>query len=214
LVTKFAAMKQRTVAGPARRRVVCFLILKWRAAVLFLLVLFAGLSPVRAIELPIAARVRNIGGYCTWASLDTLARTNGCGRLRGIFNARRARQQTVADPGYDHVIEAELKARGVRYELRPQFSYDRELLEQYADPHGVAVSLKSGNPWSIGCHTIVVTRYDETTVEFYDSSKPVDASQQPKVWTCGRAWFDTWWLGSSVVVFPDDEAESQAAAQS
>ena len=175
-MVKFAAMIQRTVAASARRRVVCFLIIKWQAAVLFLLVWFAGWSPVRAIELPIAARVRNIGGYCTWASLDTLARANGCGRLRGIFNARRARQQTVADPGYDHVIEAELKARGVRYELRPQFSYDRKLLEQYADAHGVAVSLKSGNPSSIGCHTIVVARYDETTVEFYDSRKPVDAS--------------------------------------
>ena len=127
------------------------------------------------------------------------------------MEARRERQRTVSDPGYDHVIEAELKARGVRYELRRQFSYDRDLLEQYADSHGVAVSLKSGNPWSIGCHTIVVTRYSDTEVEFYDSSKPVDDSQQPKVWRCGRTWFDTWWLGSSVVILPEADTQSQVA---
>jgi hypothetical protein len=175
--------------------------------------LWFSVAPVSAIDIPIAARVRNIGGYCTWASLDTLARANGIGPLRGIMEARRARQRTVADPGYDHVIEAELKARGVRYQLRKQFSFNRDLLEQYANSHGVAVSLKSGNPWSIGCHTIVVTRYDDTLVQFYDSSKPLDTSQQPKVWCCGRGWFDTWWLGSSVVIFPDDQAESQVAAE-
>jgi hypothetical protein len=144
--------------------------------------------------------------------LETLARANGIDQLRGIMEARRASKGTVADPGYDSVIEAELQARGVRYQLRRQFSFERDLLEQYANSHGVAVSLKAGNPWSIGCHTIVVTRYDETTVEFYDSSKPVDASQQPKVWSCGRGWFDTWWLGSSVVILPDDGSEQVASA--
>lgn len=204
-------MKQRIVAFIARKRSVCLAIGKWQAAVIFLLVCSA---PVRAIDLPLAARIRNIGGYCTWASLDTLAHANGISRLRGILQARRASRRTVSDPGYDYAIEAELKARGVRYEIRPQFSYNRELLEQYADTHGVAVSLKSGNPWSIGCHTIVVTRYDETTVEFYDSSKPVDAAQQPKIWSCGRTWFDSWWLGSSVVILPDGDAEAQVAGQS
>jgi hypothetical protein len=76
------------------------------------------------------------------------------------------------------------------------------------------VSLKSGNPWSIGCHTIVITSYGETTVEFYDSSKPVDAAQQPKIWSCGRDWFDAWWLGSSVVIFPDGQTDTQVATQS
>jgi hypothetical protein len=195
-------MKQRIVAFIARKRSVCLAIGKWQAAVICVLVSSA---PISAIDLPLGARIRNIGGYCTWASLDTVAHANGISRLRGVFQARRESRRTTADPGYDYAIEEELKSRGVRYELRRQFSYDRELLEKYAGSYGVVVSLKSGNPWSIGCHTILITSYDETTVEFYDSSKPVDASQQPKIWSCGRDWFDTWWLGSSVVIFPDDD---------
>jgi hypothetical protein len=183
----------------------------WRTAFFFILL---SAAPASAIDLPVAARVRNIGGYCTWACLDTLARANGIEKLQGVMEARRASQGTADDPGYDDVIEAELQARGVHYELRRQLSFERDLLEQYANSHGVAVSLKAGNPYSIGCHTIVVTRYDDTTVEFYDSSKPVDAAKKPKVWTCGRGWFDAWWLGSSVVILPDDDSGGQIAAAS
>jgi hypothetical protein len=159
-------------------------------------------APAAAKDLPVAARVNNVGSYCTWASLDTLARANGIPQLCGVMEERRKQNESQPDPGYDEKIEEELKSRGVRYELRAQWSFDRELLEKYAERYGVAVSLMSGNPWSIGCHTIVVTHYDEVWVEFYDSSKPVDAQKQPKIWRCGRAWFDQWWLGSSVVVFP------------
>jgi hypothetical protein len=161
-----------------------------------------------ALELPVESRVKNVGSYCTWASLDTLARANGVEQLRGVMEERRRQHQSLPDPGYDETIEAELKTRGVKYELRPQWSFDRDLLECYAATHGVAVSLMSGNPWSIGCHTIVVTRYDEDWVEFYDSSKPIDANQRPKIWRCGRDWFDQWWLGSSVVVFPGGDSET------
>jgi hypothetical protein len=159
-----------------------------------------------ALDLSLEARVKNIGGYCTWACLDTLARANGIGKLRGVFDDRRERAHAAADPGYDDEIELELQSRGVRYELRPQWSFKRDLLERYAYGYGVAVSLMAGNPWSIGCHTIVVTRFDEDWVEFYDSSKPVDQEKKPKIWRCGRGWFDQWWLGSSVVVFPDNDA--------
>ena len=159
-----------------------------------------------SLELPVDARVKNVDGYCTWACLDTLARANGIVPLRGVFKDRRERSQDApADPGYDDEIEWELTCRGVRFEMRPQWSYERDLLEQYAQCYGVAVSLMAGNPWSVGCHTIVVTRYDEEWVEFYDSSKPLDKDKRPKIWRCGRGWFDQWWLGSSVVVFPEKQ---------
>jgi hypothetical protein len=156
------------------------------------------LGSLAQAEIPPQARVLNKGGYCAWASLDTMARANGIRSLVGIFEDRR-KSGHVNDPGYDSLIIAELKARGVRYELRPFASYDRKLLENYAD-QGVMVSLLRGNPWSIGCHAIVVTRYDGQLVEFYDSSKPTQGGQ-PKTWTCGRDWFDRWWTGASVAVF-------------
>jgi hypothetical protein len=170
------------------------------------LALFTTVVPVNGLELPVAARVRNIGGYCTWASLDTLARANGIEQLRGVMEQRREQNSYQPDPGYDETIEAELQARGVRYEMRRQWSFETDLLSQYAEKHGVAVSLIHGNPWSIGCHTIVVTKFTEEVVEFYDSSRPVDTDQQPKIWRCGREWFNTWWLGCSVVVLPEDSS--------
>jgi hypothetical protein len=168
------------------------------------LTVMATALPARGLELPVSARVQNIGGYCTWASLDTLARANGIEQLRGVMEQRREQNSCQPDPGYDETIEAELQARGVRYEMRKQWSFETDLLEQYAEKHGVAVSLIHGNPWSIGCHTIVVTKFTDESVEFYDSSRPVDTDQKPKIWRCGREWFNQWWLGCSVVVFPDD----------
>jgi hypothetical protein len=179
---------------------------RWLAASHFLVysTLFSYLPPALGWELPVSARVQNIGGYCTWASLDTLARANGIEQLRGVMEQRREQNSCQPDPGYDETIEAELQARGVRYEMRKQWSFETDLLEQFAEKHGVAVSLIHGNPWSIGCHTIVVTRFTDDVVEFYDSSRPVDTDQKPKIWRCGREWFNQWWLGCSVVVFPGD----------
>jgi hypothetical protein len=155
---------------------------------------------VAAIDLPEACRVRNIGPMCAWASLDTLARANEVQDLVGVLEYRRA--NWPEELAYDGVIKAELDRRGVHYDFRNQYSYDRSLLYQYSVPFGVAVALKAGNPHSIGCHMIVVTHYDSKRVEFYDSSKPV-RDGQPKTWRCGRPWFDQWWLGCSIVVFPN-----------
>jgi hypothetical protein len=157
-----------------------------------------------AIDLPVEARVANVGSYCTWASLDTVARANGVQQLSGILEERRRRNMARPDPGYDRTIAAELEARRVHYAICPQGSYDRNLLKRFANTYGVVVSLAAGNPWSIGCHTIVVTQYNDERVEFYDSSRPVDQYRRPRVWYCSRGWFDQWWIGSSVVVFPDD----------
>lgn len=157
-------------------------------------------AAAQAVEIPEEARVRNKGGYCAWASLDTMARVNRIPRLVGILEQRRAKLRTAMDAGYDWLIEAELKDRGVRYELRKFGSRDTSLLEQHAESHGVMVSLLAGNSYSRMCHAIVVTKYDAEHVEFYDSDNPV-RDGKPKTWKCGRSWFDRWWTGASVVVF-------------
>jgi hypothetical protein len=126
---------------------------------------------------------------------------------------RRQLKACEPDPGYDEAIEAELESRGVRYELRRQWTYETDLLERYAERYGVAVSLMHGNPCSNGAHTIVVTRFTDEIVEFYDSSRPLDQHKRPKIWQCGREWFGQWWLGSSVVVLPDS-AESDMMLRS
>jgi hypothetical protein len=108
------------------------------------LLILALLATPALAELPEAARVPNIGGYCSWASLDSLARANDVQPLVGILGDRRASGKPV-DPGYDSEIIAELKARGVRYEFRPHGSYDREVLYRHAETSGVMVAIMAGN---------------------------------------------------------------------
>jgi hypothetical protein len=119
--------------------------------------------------------------------------------LIGIRDQRRDKTKAAADPGYESAVVGELNSRNVHYERRPQLSFQRDLLEQYAVSHGVVVALKQGNPWCGGCHSIVVSGYDDSRVSFYDSSRPVH-NGEPKIWTCGRDWFDAWWLGDSLVL--------------
>src|SRR5688572_22592041 len=108
-----------------------------RNSVAVLLVFSVAALQVQAVELPVAVRVLNIGGYCTWASLDTLARANGIDQLKGVMEHRRQQKSCLPDPGYDEEIEAELQSRGVRYEMRQQWSYETDLLERYAESYGV-----------------------------------------------------------------------------
>jgi len=171
-----------------------------------LVVLAAG--EAQAADIPEDARVRNIGGYCAWASLDTMARVNNVPSLIGILQERRRKIGTAMDGGYDWKIEQELKARGVRYELRPFGSYKRDLLERHADAEGVMVSLLAGNPYSRMCHAVVVTEYGDETVGFFDSDNPM-RDGKPKTWRCGRPWFDRWWTGASVTVFGEQPPDGQ-----
>ncbi len=162
------------------------------------------------IEIDSKDRVYNSGGYCTWASLETLANANNINNLKGILVERKKdTNNAVLDGGHDWLIKKELDEHKVKYEMRNQWSFDRTLLEKYVDSHGVAVALKQGNPHSIGCHMIVITKYDANAnggkVEFYDSSKPINSKREPKIWVCGRDFFDYWWLGSSVVILEDLE---------
>jgi hypothetical protein len=160
-----------------------------------------GLLPLGAVELPVECRVHNIGPMCAWASLDTLARCHGVAKLVGVMEDRRRNKPD--EKAFDDVIRAELDRRGVDYRFTPQSSFDRQYLEHYTEHYGVAVALKEGNPHSIGCHMIVVTQYGPEWVIFYDSTKH-SLNDRPKLWRCGRPWFDAWWLGNSVVVLPDN----------
>jgi hypothetical protein len=149
------------------------------------------------LEIPQEARIKNPGAYCSWACLEVLARTHDIDKLQGILADRMKRKGGHPDPGYDEVMKDELDRRGVEYEIRNQWSFDTYLLDNYASTLGVAVSLKQGNPYCVGCHHIVVIHCDKMTVQFYDSNTP-----EKKFWTCSREWFNVWWLGNSLVVFP------------
>lgn len=145
---------------------------------------------ILTVDLPPETRIKNNGPNCVWACLDTLAHRHDILPLKGILK-ERLKKNTLA---LDSEVEKELREHGTNYIIRKQFSFDRTLLETYTDQYGVSVSLKAGNSFSRNCHQIIVTECGSERVRFYCPDNT------HKIWTCGRSWFDTWWLGNSVVV--------------
>jgi len=155
-----------------------------------------------SLDIPEEAKVnRNPGVYCTWTCIDVVQRVHNIKPLKGLLRERWLARNGAPDPGYPTVVEAALKQRHVNYHFCDQFSYNRRLLNDYADKYGVIVALKTGNPFSKFCHSILVTSYDQWTVQFY-------CPDAQKRFTCSREWFDIWWLGDSLVIFPEDHDDN------
>lgn len=169
-----------------------------------LLIVIAVALPAFAIELPDDVRVANRGPMCVWASLETLGKLHGVEELNGLRDYRYTKRGS--EPAYDHVIKAELDRRGVEYKLTKQYSYDRKLLEQYANSHGVMVAFKAGSGWSVFCHAVTVISYDAERVEFYCSDKRLK-NGVPGMWKASRRWFDQAWLGGAVVIGRSDDPD-------
>lgn len=158
---------------------------------LAVLVMFA-----RGFDIPPDAREKNPGSYCTWASIQAVGRTHDIWQLEHILR-EQVREYPNGFPGYEELVTGRMTSLGVNFSYSPQGKHDHTILEKYADSDGVVVSLKRGNPHSKGCHSIVLTSYNDSTVCFYDSNKP------DRNYKCGRAWFDQWWLGDSLVILTD-----------
>lgn len=166
--------------------------------------LTACLSTADAVDIPEYARVnKNPGSYCTWTCIDVLSRRHNITPLRGLLRERWLKRNRVPDPGYPTTVLTVLKERDARYDYIPQWSYNRKLLNDHADTLGVIVSLKDGNPYSNGCHSVIVTFYDQHLAQFYDPNRPDKIRL-----TCSREWFDTWWLGDSLVLYPSEPTGS------
>jgi hypothetical protein len=185
-------------------------------ALLLLAALVLIAARARAVEIPIEARHHNVANYCTWSALDTLARTHGIASLVGITRQRwDSFKGRFSDPGLDAEVRKELTARGVEFQMRDHGSYDRALLENFTASHGVVIGWKTGTP-TMGCHSVVVTEYDQQpdgSVRYYDPSKPLQ-NGQPKIWTVPRSFFDQWWMGGSIVVFSNSQAQPASGSLS
>lgn len=157
------------------------------AITLFFLAATCGIS--RA-EVPVQARVVNPGGYCCWACLESLGRMND---IPELFNLLKQRQ---ADPddyfldlrhfeyvpknlGDERTIRKKLKALHIKHEIQHTGNFDRKLLDD-ANKQGIVVAVNG--------HGVVLTRYGEDKVEYYD---PNDGNVHIK----SADWFHDNWSG-------------------
>jgi hypothetical protein len=155
-----------------------------------------------ALDLPERVRVRNCGGRCAWACLETAANALGDDRLRGLVNLRGGLSRD-AHKTYDYgntlKIADQLDALGVRYHIDRDYTYDFDTLRKYANRRGVVVSLYEGSLYLEGrtlkeCHAVLLTDFRDDGVKFYCPDSPW------KLWRGELAWFRKAWTGSAVVI--------------
>lgn len=162
-----------------------------------------------AVELPEYCRVQNRGPMCAWACLETLARVHGIQQLFGLRDYRFLNKYN--EKALDPVVEAELQRLGVNYLFSKNETFDPWLLELFAESHGVMVSFKPGT-WSQLCHAVIVTEYGEKQVKFWCPDATMK-NGKPHIWTAQRSWFDSAWMGNSVVVAPRTEYSPAGASR-
>jgi hypothetical protein len=166
-------------------------------------------STLFAIDLEKQCRVPNQEpGYCAWASIETLGRKHQIESLINLVEKRKldsdfvftkttaTGEEVVTRPkhvGCDRSIEAKLKELGVKYQFQNTGNKDFKILELNGTRLGCMVGVQKGARGP-AAHCIVVTKFNDKEVEFYDCNQP------KTLWTGSREWFDYHWTGLAVVV--------------
>lgn len=163
------------------------------------------------IEIPFKCRVLNWHpGYCTWASIETLGAVHGIKELDMLVKNRSDEMDEYyqndkgewicykKNVGWDYAVTNKLNSLKIKFINQKHDNYNRRLLEKYANKYGCVVTIKGdekGNGVSVSDHSIVVTKYCDTQVTFFDSNRPAH------MYVASRAWFDYWWAGNTIVIF-------------
>lgn len=170
-----------------------------------LCVLFA--TQVFALDIPSKCHVDNQDpGYCAWVSLEILGKVHGIHELNNIVENRKKDVDTyVLNPynqwekhpknlGYNYALRGKLTRLKVKFWMQDSGFYSRKLLK-YSDSHGCLVAVKPGAiPGTKESHAIIITKYKDGAVTFYDCNKP------DKFWVATKEWFDYYWTGLVIVV--------------
>lgn len=161
------------------------------------LAILALAAPLWAIDVPEQSRCRNTDGNCAWANLATLGHVHRLPALQALSRDGKVIPQNR--DAVDSEVVSRLQALRVRHKLTRHGSYDRSLLSQ-ANARGVIVSCKPGAVWCYGnrltrLHSILLTRYDESGVEFLCPNNP-----RAKPWRASAQWFRDWWAGNALVI--------------
>lgn len=161
-----------------------------------------GAGSATAIDLPTQCRVRNIGGRCAYASLESAANALGEHRLRGLVNLRGGLERNAhqtSDLGTIDKIRAQMEALDVPCIIEPDYTWNYKTIHRYARSNGVMVAFYSGTPWLEGrtlkqCHAVLLVDASDTDVWFYCPDSPW------RIWKGPMGWFEKHWTGSAVVI--------------
>ena len=131
-------------------------------------------------------RVENVSpGYCSWASIETLARHHDIKPLIGLVQHRV--KNKLANGGDNQEIMKVLNAAKVDYTMRVIRDY-KMLIKACDDGRGAVVNFYN-YPDKDGYHAVTLVHIDEEEVRFIDSNKPAKEIRRT------REWFDNHWDG-------------------
>lgn len=163
-------------------------------------------TQIFALDIPPSCHVDNQDpGYCAWASLEILGKVHGIHELDNILENRKKDSDTyvlsdnqwIVHPknlGYNYALRGKLTRLKVKFWMQDSGLYNRKLLK-YADSHGCLVAVRAGAiPGYKQAHGIIITKYKDGAVTFYDCNTP------KKTWVATKEWFDYYWTGLAIVV--------------
>lgn len=174
--------------------------------------------PAWAVEIPENCRVPNEDpGYCSWCSIETIARCNGINELYDLIQERKdlkvdiyvdkdgKQKEFDAHSGYHFSIRRRLDKSGLSYYYQYPGDYRTDLLKRYANKYGVVWNRKPLRRGWAG-HAMVLTHFDDKKVKFWDPNHP------EFIYTASREWFDYWWDGCMIAIMPPESEVSREPA--
>jgi len=171
---------------------------------IFALSLFGGEPYVR---IPKDKQVENLnlhGGYCAWASLETVGNYLEIKKLSGLMKSRTKDPdykvlingswlECKRNEGYDFSIQWKLDELGIKYRMSRQGFYDRNIIN-YGVKQKIPMVVAFKPAAFDGAHACILIGYDNENVVFIDPNYPG--------WNyhATRRWFDYYWDGFALVV--------------
>jgi hypothetical protein len=173
-------------------------------------------STVLALEIEPENQVKNQKpGFCTWASLETLGRQRN---IKPLINLVEQRKKDPSDvfitangiityknsDGAGYQADKKLKSLGLKYYIQYEDNFNTNVLT-YANDFGCVIGIKEYTlKWprsdvQPGPHAILLTKYNKSSIEFFDSNFP------NKRFVGTTDWLMKSWTGLAIIIFDKEK---------
>jgi hypothetical protein len=168
-------------------------------------------SNVLALDIELANQVKNQKpGFCTWASLETMGRQRNIKPLIGLLEQRKTdpgdafittsgiRRYKNSD-GAGYQAYKKLTSLGLKFYVQYEDNFNTNVLT-YTNNFGCVIGIKEYTlKWpkpdsQPGPHAILLTKYNESNIEFFDSNFPT------RRFVGSTKWLMESWTGLAIIV--------------
>jgi hypothetical protein len=178
----------------------------------FICILLLLSSNVLALDIELDNQVKNQKpGFCTWTSLETMGRQRNIKPLIGLLEQRKKDPSDVFltpngirtyknSDGAGYQAYKKLTSLGLKFYVQYEDNFNTNVLT-YANNFGCVIGIKEYTlKWpkpdsQPGPHAILLTKYDKSNIEFFDSNFP------NKRFIGSTDWLMNSWTGLAIIIF-------------